>query len=84
MAMLFIVAIWEFLRTIPGALEKMTLEGLSESVGEVFSDPESVFPWIVFLLVLWALIAIAKFWVGVVDELISQKSGTGSNRLGRN
>ena len=79
--MLFIVAIWEFLRTIPGALEKITLEGLFESVGDIFSDPESILPLIVFLLLLWALIAIAKFWVGVIDELLLRRVGSGPRGL---
>jgi hypothetical protein len=81
MAMLLIVAIWEFLRTIPGALEKITLEGLFESIGDIFSDPESVFPLIVFLLVLWALIAIAKFCVGVIDGLLLHRVGSGPSGL---
>jgi hypothetical protein len=81
MGMLFIVAIWEFLRTIPGALEKITLEGLFESVGDIFSDPESILPLIVFLLLLWVLIAIAKFWVGVIDELLLRRVGSGPRAL---
>jgi hypothetical protein len=73
--MLWAVIIWEHIRAIPGALEQITLEGLFDSVGEIFNDPESLLPFIVFLLLLWALIAAAKFWVGVITELFSRDSG---------
>jgi hypothetical protein len=43
-------------------------------VGDVLTDPESLLPFVVFLLLLWALIAVAKFLAGVVDELLSRRS----------
>lgn len=73
--MLWAVIIWEHIRAIPGALEQITLEGLFDSIGDIFNDPESLLPFIVFLLVVWALIAIAKFCIGVLDEIFSRKSG---------
>jgi len=84
LTMLWAVIIWEHIRAIPGALEQITLEGLFESVGEILSDPESLLPLIVFLLLLWALIAAAKFWVFVLDELFSRNSEPGSNGFGLN
>lgn len=75
--MLWATVIWEHIRAIPGALERMTLEALFESIGEIFSDPEFVLFAIVCLLLLWALIAIAKLCLGVVDELVARRSRPG-------
>jgi hypothetical protein len=56
-------------------LEKITLDVLLEVVGEVFTEPEIVFPVIASLLLLWALIAIAKFWIAAIETLFSRNSG---------
>jgi hypothetical protein len=82
--MLWAVIIWEHIRAIPGALEQITLEGLFDSVGDILNDPESLLPLIVFLLLLWPLIAAVKFLVAVLDELFSRNSGPGANGPGLN
>jgi hypothetical protein len=73
--MLWALVIWEHIKAIPAALERITLEGLFDSIGDIFNDPESLLPFIVFLLVVWALIAIAKFWIAVIETLFSRNSG---------
>jgi len=72
--MLWATAVWEYLRAIPGLLEKITLDGLLDSVGDIFTDPEIVLPALVILLLLWAVIAIAKFWIAVIETLFSRNS----------
>jgi len=56
-------------------LEKFTLDMLLEVVGEVITEPEILFPVIACVLLLWALIAIAKLWIAVIETVFSRNSG---------
>jgi hypothetical protein len=73
--MLWATAVWEYLKALPGLLEKITLDGLLDSVGDILTDPEILLPAIAVLLLLWALIAITKFWLSVIETLFSRDSG---------